>query len=222
MKKLLSVSIFVFLGFAIYAQKNFEGTITYKSTITGDNAEMMSGMMPNSYSLKFLGSDCRSEMTGGMAGSMFGPFICMGQTAETFMIKDQEKTVYKMDPQQSKTGDEKPHVVTDMNKSLRIAGYNCKQYRVEQEQRGTKMFIDIWTTKELRLSDMTSNPAIESIFYKGVDGVPLMVEMSMNIQGSDVIINIKANSVKAEILASSLFEIPPAYLVKPFKSPMGR
>jgi hypothetical protein len=220
MKKSIYLILFILLGYAVYSQQNFEGTIEFETVITGNNAEMMKNMMPGSYSLKFLGTDSRAEMSGGMAGSMFGPFIYKGQTGETFMIKDQEKTTYKIDPTQFNQGNENPPLIADMKKDQQIAGYNCHLYRVEQDQRGTKVYTDVWATKEINIINMASNPAIQSLFYPGISGVPLMIEMNMNIQGSDVNMVIKAKSIKSEKNDKSLFEIPAGYPVKPFKAPM--
>jgi hypothetical protein len=221
MKKLSMLGLLLFAVLFVSAQKPFEGTISYESTISGEGSEMMAGMMPNSYLIQFLGKDCRAEMKGGMMTGFFGPFIFKGDKGETYMIKDNEKVAYKLDIDANKSAGEKKPVITDMKESKKILGYNCSHYRMIIEDKSGNQTVDVWSTKDLKVLIPAGSPATESLFYQGIDGISLLIEATIPYQTSELKMSFKATTLKEEKPDASLFVIPSTYEVKPFKSPMG-
>jgi hypothetical protein len=62
------------IGLSSYAQ-SFEGQITYKIEVKGENAAMFTMMMPNSTDIFILGKDVLVRNNGGMASSKLGDII---------------------------------------------------------------------------------------------------------------------------------------------------
>lgn len=217
--------VIIFLSLAanfsfLHAQKGFEGTIEYKWTVSGDNAEMMQAYMPQSMSIYMKGDNVRTELKGGMS-AMFGNVIYKGSTDKSYMLVNngKEKIAYEMvNSDTSATMNEKLKV-EDMNQTETILGYTCKKYRVDT---GGGMAI-YSVTDEITVNQDYVNAKKKSqqqgamkMYIEGIKGFPLKITMSQNQGGMSINMEMAAINVDKSSPASDLFEIPKDYTVKKF------
>ncbi|MFM9838851.1 MAG: DUF4412 domain-containing protein [Cyclobacteriaceae bacterium] len=174
----------------------------------------MSSMMPSSFILKTKGGNTLSIIEGGM------------MPMDVLHLKDQDKT-YRLDrknktyslmahgnPQSQQDQATKPEVkVTKTNETTKIIGYNCTKYIAAVTEHGKTINQIFWTTKEIKDFDMKSlikqraGSANQQMFYEGVEGVPLKIEM-VTPQGN---MTMEALEMKRESLSASDFVLPADY-----------
>jgi hypothetical protein len=174
----------------------------------------MSSMMPSSFILKTKGGNTLSIIEGGM------------MPMDVLHLKDQDKT-YRLDrknktyslmahgnPQGQQDQATKPEVkVTKTNETTKIIGYNCTKYIAAVTEHGKTINQIFWTTKEIKDFDMKSlikqraGSANQQMFYEGVEGVPLKIEM-VTPQGN---MTMEALEMKRESLSASDFVLPADY-----------
>lgn len=219
-RTILPASYFLLLTSFLFAQKGFEGTIEYKWTLSGENAEMAQAFMPESMKIYMKDDNVRTELKGGMA-AMFGNIIYNGSTDKSYMLVNngKEKVAYEMDNSDTSAAmNEKPKV-EDMNQTEVIFGYTCKKYRVD-----TGSGIAIYSvTDEITVNQDYVNAKKKSqqqgamkMYIEGVKGFPLKITMSQNQGGMSITMEMTAVNIDKSSPASDLFEIPKDYTIKKF------
>jgi hypothetical protein len=168
----------------------------------------MNSIMPTAFTVRIKGNNSIAQMEGGMMGGM--EVLNLTEKKQSYSIDRGNKT-YSVLPQggteASKTN---PDVkITKTNETIKILNHTCTKTIVEITQNGKTMKNFYWTTTELKDLDMKSFAKqhvgrSQSMFYEGVEGVPLKMEVTMP-EGSMIM---EVTEIKKESLRSSLFELP--------------
>ena len=171
--------------------------------------DVMSNMMPKGMIVKMKGGNSLVTMDGGM---MSGDFLHTGD--KSVRLDRANKTYWVMPSGNGMPGQgsgAKP-TVTKTSETAKIAGYNCTKYVVTLSERGQSVTSNIWTTTEIKDIDLKALARQrvgrdQSMFYEGMDGVPLRIE-SVTQQGRMVM---EVVDFKRESLNASDFVIPSDY-----------
>ncbi|HCW06078.1 MAG TPA: hypothetical protein DGG95_01790 [Cytophagales bacterium] len=181
-----------------------------KMTQGAANGDMMSAMIPKGMIVKIKGGNSLVTMDGGM---MSGDFL---HTSDKSVKLDRDNKTYWVMPA-GKGGpggmdqNAKP-TVTKTSETMKVLGYTCTKYVATTTERGQTITTNIWTTTEIKDIDTKSFAKQrmgrgQSIFYEGIDGVPLRIESSTK-EGNMVM---EVTDIKRESLDASLFTIPSDY-----------
>jgi GLPGLI family protein len=215
MKNLILAFVAVAIALPTFAQKKFEGTITFGLEYQDLPAEMaaMEAMLPDEMTTQIKGDKTRLEQSLGMGMSQVtitdlkkgsGTLLMdmMGKKMAVEMSKDDLKEMDK------KKGDKKPEFKY-LDGTKEIAGYNCKKAMVVLEGAGE---MEIYYTEDL--------PAGANKQFEGLKGFPL----EYTIDSGQFKMKMTAKSVKKESLGADLFTIPDGYdkmTFEEFKTSMG-
>lgn len=184
-----------------FAQKPFEGKVTYSISYTNLPPEMeqMKGMLPSESVLYIKGNMSRSEQNMGMGGNQVVISDSKNKTGTVLIDGFNGKYFIKVSKDEiEKTEKEHPEPkFTYVNETKKIAGYNCK--RAEAKFEGMDEVLAIYYTEEI--------PADKNTQFKGLKGFPLEYETAS--QGFKM--NVSAKSVSQETISDSLFKIPDGY-----------
>lgn len=223
MKKLAILMTGLFLAVTpLFSQDVFSGQITYDIEVTGDQAEMMAGMMPEAYIFTLDGDGrAKFKIEGGMVAAMFGEFYIDGNTGDSYMVKHSEQVAYDMSggDDASESSKENDADVEKLNETATIAGYKTQKYKVTStNEKGEKTVTYVWIAEDLSIGKLKDAENLEggaeSFFVEGVNGFPLKIESEIPQMGGNMIM--KASSVEKKKYKKSDFEVPAGYEVKEF------
>ncbi len=168
----------------------------------------MSSMMPKGFTVKMKGGNTLTIMEGSMAQE-----ILHQKDKDQSVRLDRENKTYSVLPAYSGSENAKtPPVapkVTKTSETAKIINYNCVKYLVETMVDGKPAKQAVWTTTDIKDID-TKGMARQrmgqgmSLFYEGIEGVPLKMEMSMK-EGNMVM---EVMDMKRESLNAADFTIP--------------
>jgi GLPGLI family protein len=214
MKNLVLAFVALAIALPAFAQKKFEGTITFGLEYQDLPAEMaaMSAMLPDEMITQIKGDKTRLEQSLGMGMSQVtitdlkkgsGTLLMnmMGKKMAVEMSKDDLKDM-------DKKGDKKPEFKY-VDGTKKIAGYECKKALVIVEGAGE---MEIYYTEAL--------PSGANKQFEGLNGFPL----EYVIDSGQFKMKMTAKTVKAEALGADLFAIPDGYdkmTFEEFKTAMG-
>ena len=229
MKKVLAILITLAMGAGVsYAQKSFEGTITYKISMEGEGAAQMAGMMPESYVYKIKESKMKVTMNGGMMASMMGDIVFDNEKEEGYMIQHSSSVAYKMmnseedKAELEKMAEELKPDVQATNETTEIAGYKCKKYVVKMSTPQGDLEQTIWATEGLnvkRPKNSSLGGGMSGIsFVDGIDGFPL--KMSVGLPMGMGTMTLTASTIDKGGIADAEFEVPSNYEIKDFDPSM--
>lgn len=203
MKNLVLAFVAVAIALPTFAQKKFEGTITFGLEYQDLPAEMaaMSAMLPDEMTTQIKGDKTRLEQSLGIGMSQVtitdlkkgsGTLLMnmMGKKMAIEMSKEELKEVDK-----KKKGDKKPEFKY-VDGTKKIAGYECKKAMIVLE--GTAE-MEVYYTEDL--------PSGANKQFEGLKGFPL----EYTIDSGQFKMKMTAKSVKAESLDAGLFVIPDGY-----------
>jgi len=215
MKNLVLAFVAVAIALPAFAQKKFEGTITFGLEYQDLPAEMaaMEAMLPDEMTTQIKGDKTRLEQSLGMGMSQVtitdlkkgsGTLLMnmMGKKMDVEMSKDDLKEMDK------KKSDKKPEVKY-LDGTKEIASYKCKKAMVVVQGAGE---MEIYYTEDL--------PAGANKQFEGLKGFPL----EYTIDSGQFKMKMTAKSVKKETLGADLFAIPDGYdklTFEEFKAQMG-
>jgi hypothetical protein len=173
----------------------------------------MSSMMPKGMTVKIKGGNSLVSMDGGM---MAGDFL---HTADKSVRLDRTNKTYSVMPSgngASGQGDGSKPTVTKTSETMKIVGYNCTKYIVTMNERGQTIVSNVWATTEIKDIDLKAIARQrmgrgQSMFYEGVEGMPLRIESSTP-QGQ---MTMEVTDFKRESLNASDFTIPADYKETP-------
>jgi Domain of unknown function (DUF4412) len=168
-----------------------------------------SSMMPAGFIIKIKGGNTVTKMDGGM---MAMEQIYLKDKGQSYIINREGKTYSAMPtapPGQTATSTSTPPKVTKTSETTTILGYTCTKYLVEMTERGRTITESIWTTTDIKNVDFKDFAKHrvgrgQSIYYDGMEGVPLRVQMS-TAEGNTTM---EVTELKAESLPASDFVIP--------------
>lgn len=174
--------------------------------MTQGGGDMMSNMMPKGMTMKIKGENSLMTMDGGM---MSGDFL---HTKDKSVHIDRENKTYSVmqggSTNPASASETKP-TVTKTAETMKIMGYNCTKYIVTMTERGQTVTTNMWTTTEIKDIDLKAMAKQkmgrgQSMFYEGVDGMPLRIEAGTP-QGQMIM---EVTDFKRESLSASDFTIP--------------
>jgi Domain of unknown function (DUF4412) len=169
----------------------------------------MTGMMPSGFTVKMKGGNTLTIMEGGMTQE-----VLHQKGKEQGIRLDRKNKTYSVLPtlaSESNKGN-KPAApkITKTSETIKILDYTCTKYVVEtQIVNGMPAKQNIWTTTDLKDFDLKGLARQRmgqgmALFYDGIDGVPLKMEMSMK-EGNTVM---EVTEIKKETLDAAEFTIP--------------
>jgi hypothetical protein len=164
-------------------------------------------MTPTGFLVKIKNGNTLSSSEGG---AMQTEVLFRKDQDKSFMLDRKNKTYYVLPNDAEPDSPNKPVVkVTKTSEKTTILNYRCTKYVTTVTQNGRTIDQIFWTTTEINDFDLRSLAKQrvgrgQSIFYDGLEGVPLKIEMSMP-EGK---MNMEAILVKRESLSASDFEIP--------------
>ena len=218
MKVFLQAAFFVFvlLAGSSFAQKNFQGTITYDVKITGENANMYAGMMPNKYVFKIRNSEMRMRMEGGMMAGMFGD-VLVDQSGSVFLINENKQSAQKVVNQANQKKEELNDTaikVTKLGEVVTIAGKKCQKYKVEiNNSEKTKEVEWIWSCADMQITSSDKDAMmVPKLARKGIDGFPLKIMTTKE----GMTMTMTATSVVDEKLNDDIFKVPSGFKISEF------
>lgn len=186
----------------------------------GENAAMLSAMMPKSMDLYFLGKDVMLRTNGGMTASMMGDVVTKGDEGVTYMVVHSKKTVYRVEPDKGDKGEKNPPKVTKEGTET-VNGYNCTKYRVDLSgSDDKKVYQYMWCTTDIKIA----KPKMEkssgsSIFINEVEGFPVKIDQYITLSamgGMTMNIETTLDKISETKPDAALFEIPKKYKQEKF------
>lgn len=168
----------------------------------------MGSIMPSNFIVKTKGLNSLSKMEGGM---MTTETLYQGDKKQAYIINRGAKTytVLKPDSAGSRRPDTTKHSVVKTSETRKILNYTCTKYIVTIFSRDTINEV-FWTTTEIPGLDMRNFSrqkmanTNQSLFYEGIAGVPLRLEMTTK----QVNMIMEATAVTREALPDSDFTLP--------------
>lgn len=207
--------LWVLLALTTMAQGFFEGVLTYKVTIEGENQEMLQEIMPHTYSLYFGKESFRFDMDGGMMPDFMGDIITFNKVEKSYIINEETNTAYLIsnDEEGPKGSNFK---IETLKERLEIKGYKCKGYEIVYDKpRDGLIKQDLWLTTELNLPLPTGdNHGIGAFFRDDLKGFALMVVNHFESDIGTYKVNIMLDKIEETYLPSSLFSIPDDFKIK--------
>lgn len=215
----ISLVILSLLAAPLHAQKNFNGIISYDIQLMGENADQYASFMPTSYEYQFLGSDVKMLMHGGMMEMMMGEILVKGAEGITYIIKRSEDKAYKFDPEIDGENETLQPVITKMDETITILGYNCVKYMVvspaTQVSEETVQYV--WATREINFKKPKSaQGGSGTIFIHGLEGFPLKI--MAEIQGMTMLYT--ASKIEEKKLKKDDFTVPKNFTIEPYDPAM--
>ncbi len=174
----------------------------------GGAAPDLSSLVPTGFSVKVKEGNTLTTMEGG------------AMQMEVLFLKEQDKTV-RLDRKNktfsvltgassSRQANALSVSVTKTNETAKILGYTCTKYIAEVTENEETVNQIYWTTteiKDLDIKSLTKQRMVgggQPLFYDGIEGVPLKIEM--NVQEAKIVMEIA--DIKREALNMADFTLP--------------
>lgn len=208
MKNILLVSISLIFSFILCAQTQLnEGVLIATQTMSSDNEQinMQLQAMGDTESVIYFKEDkSRSETSSPMTGDMV--IIVDGTTKEMLMLMNQTGLGKKYLLQSFVPSEEDLNnvVVTKGDETKTIMGYECQQYFVKMQEKGQEVEMQMFTTDKLSAFSHNTTAMGDKI-----DGYPLYFIMTMNQQGSKIIVTSEITEIKEESVSDDKVSLIP-------------
>ncbi|MGQ9862949.1 MAG: DUF4412 domain-containing protein [Bacteroidia bacterium] len=201
----------------LHAQE-FEGTITYKVTFTGEAAaqmgEMIKQYLPEAQVAYYAPGYSRVEYKSSNPQVASQVILMDYKSKRMYMLDVNAKTAkaYPIaDPDQAAKKNEKAPTITEEKEVITIAGYKAKKYKVIVSTPQGEMEMFVWNSLDLKLPKDTRANLPNSSNVK-LEGIPL--KTISRIPGADLSMIMTATQVKKQTLSKELFSVPPDYSVE--------
>lgn len=216
----LFLSLLLSAGLSSTLNAQFEGTLVYKTRISGANADQLAGMMPEKTHISIREGMSHLKYEGGMMASTMSEMITKPDESYTYMVRHNQKKVLKIsldEAEQAASGKDKPKV-TATGEEETIAGYSCREYKVVNQQNGQSVVQYLWTTDELNVPEgaTKSSAGMSNFSSDAVEGFPLRMVMpdmgaqsNMNFNMTMEVVEVNTTPPPAE-----RFNIPADYETK--------
>lgn len=205
--------IFTLLCTPLLAQ--FEGSVIYKFSASGANADQVSAMLPQTMTMAFRDKQSYFNVEGGMAGSMMGKSVVKHDEGFSYTVKPNEQKIVKT-PIDKDAAKENDSEVTPTGETEDIAGYLCKEHKVVSKAQGQTQITYIWATDEIEMPDaMTESTNGKQFGFGMVSGFPLRIVTpdAGAQQGMDFSLSIEVDKIKEGAPDEKLFTLPEDYEV---------
>jgi len=171
----------------------------------------MNSMMPTGFAIKIKNGNSLTSMEGGMMGS--NETLYLKDKNQTYILSKDSKTYTMVSHGNEGAPKMQGEVkVTKTMETQKILNYTCIKTIVTVTDKGKSIDQIFWTTTEIKDLDLKSlsNQRMgggQSMFYEGIEGVPLKMEMTMP-QAKMVM---QVTEIKKEVLPNTTFAIPVGY-----------
>jgi hypothetical protein len=171
----------------------------------------VTSMMPTGFVFKMKGDNSLTIMEGGMM-----PMEVLHLKDKSYRLDRKNKTYSELDaggPPTNMPQQPKPQVkITKTNEKATILKYNCTKYIATVTEKDKTINQIFWTTTDIKDFDMKSLAKQrmgrgEPMFYEGIEGVPLKIEMTM----PEAKMIMEVTEIKRETLNASDFSLPAAF-----------
>jgi hypothetical protein len=142
-----------------------------------------------------------------------GRTLTKGKKGQSYMIKDNEETVYVMEKKDESdpAANAKPEVTKEDEAPIMIAGYSCQKYKVVQTTPMGEQSSYIWASDKLVMPKMSGGMS-GMISSEGLPGMPMKVVTS---QGP-MTVELEVTKIDRTAPDKSLFKLPKGYKQEPF------
>lgn len=202
--KFFVYTIALLLACSGFAQKPFEGVITYTLSFDGLPAQAQ-GMMGNSSMKIFLkDGNSRTELSMLMMentviydGKAKTSSVLMNMMGKKFFIKQQAEAA-------KQPVDSTKATITYADETKQIAGYTCKKAFIKSGE--TAVVTTVWYTEEIPNS-LSNDKSMQGL--QGLKGIPMEFEMKQAEQGFTM--KMAATKVSKEAVEDAKFTVPSDY-----------
>ncbi len=195
-KTLMAIAMVAVLSVSAFAQKSFEGTVTYGITYEDLDETMAAyeSMLPKEMIYKFKGDKNKMIQPSAMGETVV---ITDMASKKTSVLMDMMGK--KMVMEKDLTKEEKSTEGVDVkyiDETTTIAGYKCKKAEISSKE--SEDVVIVWYTADL----VASSPQ-----FKTIKGFPMKYETSQN--GMTMTMEVK--TVKEEKISKGEFTVPKEY-----------
>lgn len=212
------IAFFILIAFLFNepAQEFFEGVLTYKVTIEGNNEEMLKEVMPHTYSLYFGKENFRFDLDGGMMPEFMGDIITFNKVEKSYIIKEETNTAYLIGNEDDKEATNTCYEIVPLKEKLVIKDFTCKGYEIIFNEPGDGLVKQrLWLTTELNVNlPKGNNHGIGAFFKPDLEGFALMIENYFESDIGEYKIIIALDTIERTYLPKSLFSIPDHFKIK--------
>lgn len=179
--------------------------------------------LPHAFTVKTSGNNSLTHMEGGV---MPMEILYQSDKKQTFLLDRTAKTYSLLPADNASTTKDhtvKPKV-TKTSETAKILNYTCTKYIVEVAEQGKTFTQIFWTTTEIKGLDMKSlseqhmGKGNQSMYYEGIEGVPLKMEMTM----PKATMVMTMTELKKEKVPASEFVIPADFKEVPLPFGLSR
>lgn len=189
----------------VWAQKSFEGTITYTTKVEGAMAaqmgEMIKSQLPEKMVVAYRGNKVRSEVGDAVV-------LTDGDAGLVYLLNPALQTYQKAPLRMPTEQDPQPKVTKTKDKT-KILGHAVERYLMEVATEQGPIKMEIWAAPGLRVSEFAQRANNLTRGAK-VEGLPLRI--TMDVPGMDLKIVFLATQIQTALPAEGLFQIPAGYV----------
>jgi hypothetical protein len=170
----------------------------------------VNSMMPTGLTIKVKNGNTLSMMEGGMMAG--NETLFRKDKDQTFMINAKSKTYMVFSNSHPGSGTKPDVKITKTAETQKILNYICTKTIVTVTEKGKSIDQIFWTTNEIKdfdfksLSSQRMNSS-QSLFYDGIEGVPLKMEMTT----PQMKMVMEVTEFKKSSIPDSAFEIPAGF-----------
>lgn len=188
-----------------FAQKTFEGSVTYTTKFEGamaqQMADMLKGQLPEKMVAYYKGGRARTDM-GEVA------VITDAEAGYVYVLNPALQTYQKAPIQPPKEEESQPKV-TKTKEKTKILGHSAEKYILEVATEQGPVKMEVWAAPSLKLPEQIGRANALTRGAK-VEGLPLRIVME--VPGVDLKIVFLATQLSQTAPDDSLFRIPEGYV----------
>jgi len=221
---LLCLSVMV----ALQAQKAFQGSVTYTYEVEGEDAEQLSGFIPDGTVVMYGDNKVATEIKGGTKADMMMSRVFVNDD-KAYFVKDSDQTVYFIDYEdvealRGQAAEKQPEAEQVKGETKNILGYTCQKYLFTMGQEDREFKLVIWATDAFKAPDMQlpshhrKDIGSTMLNMGGMNGMPLQVDATFPAMSATL--TLKATAIEEGSVPDEVFAKPAGYEEKPFAEMM--
>lgn len=197
------------------AQKQFEGILTYKVTVEGDNQEILQEVMPHTYTLYFGKENFRFDLDGSKMPEFMGDIITFNEVGKSYIINEETNTAYFIDEEKDNQADT-AFTLKPLKETLVLKDLKCKGYEITyDESRDGLVKQVLWLTTDMDINlPKGNNHGIGAFFREDLDGFAVMIENHFENDIGQYKVIISLNEIEETYLPRTLFSIPDNFKIQ--------
>jgi hypothetical protein len=177
MKKLFGFSFVLGIVFCTTAfqpiSEQFEGTIRYETTVTGEVPRAVTDRLCKYYDLSIRKNELKIKGTAPLLGEIF----IKTDVQKMYIVRADQKNVYEVDLNDKRIPENTlTPKVTLTREMMTVAGYSCQEYQIEYD---SDMKLNVWTTSAIQAEHLIEAPVFGGKLKlpDGVAGFPLKLQL---------------------------------------------